>query len=70
MRKKKNILCIDDERSVLLALTRIFRKDGVNVISTLTPEEGIAFAHQMKFDLVISDFKMEKMNGVEFFEKI
>jgi len=61
------ILLVDDEPNILKALTRIL-KDYSTTTATSGPE-ALLLAHNLKFDLVISDYKMPEMNGITFLEK-
>ncbi len=65
--KKANILLVDDETNVLRALGRLLRDYDITALTSA--EEALLVAKEVKFDLVISDFKMPSMNGVEFLIK-
>lgn len=65
------LLLVDDEENVLRALRRVLatsvggeREFAVEMFSR--PEEALDHAEFTKFDLVLSDFRMPGMNGVEF----
>lgn len=61
MKKKKTILLVDDETSVLLTLRMVFEKEGYEVT---TAENGGAalkiLADGHRFDAVVTDLNMEK----------
>lgn len=59
-----NILLVDDELNVLKALSRILRE--YDPITVQSGEEALLLAHDVEFDLVISDYRMPGMNGVVF----
>ncbi|MDX8399430.1 MAG: response regulator [Gallionellaceae bacterium] len=62
------ILLVDDEQSVLDALRRELR--GLFEIETFSnPVEAIERCKQVKFDLVVADYKMPEMNGIEFLKQ-
>ena len=69
MQKKYNVLCIDDEENVLRALQRSFRKETFNVYTALSGKEGLKILENLSVHLIIADFRMPQMNGVEFFTK-
>lgn len=65
------ILILDDEEHIVSALKRSLRKVDDWEIETFTSgEEALACASKSNFDLFISDFRMPKMNGVEFLTAI
>ena len=53
------ILLVDDERSILITLTAILQKNGFQVISASSATEAKEKLARERFDLVISDLKME-----------
>jgi len=62
------ILLVDDEQSVLDALRRELR--SLFEIETFSnPVEAIERCKQVKFDLVVADYKMPEMNGIEFLKQ-
>ncbi len=62
------ILFVDDEAQILTAIKRNF--DSIYDIETATSgNEGLELALRNRFSVVISDFKMPGMNGVEFLMK-
>lgn len=64
------ILVIDDEKSIRNTLKEILEFEGHDVQDAPDGLEGLRKAEQEKFDLVFSDIKMPKMDGLEFLEKI
>ncbi len=58
-----NVLLIDDE-PVNMDLMERFLGKGYNFVRASDGEEGVARAKNDKFDLVITDNQMPKMNGV------
>ncbi len=67
------ILHVDDEPADL-EITRIFLKreykDDLEIVSVLSAEEALSKIASMHFDVVISDYKMPGMNGIEFLEAL
>ena len=66
----KNILIIDDERSIRNALKEILEFEGFNVVDAEDGESGLSIMKQQSIDLVFCDIKMPKMDGVEVLELI
>jgi two-component system probable response regulator PhcQ len=64
-----SILLLDDEPHVLAAIRRCLRgalEDGVSIETYGDAHEALARAGQREFDLVISDFRMPAMDGIQF----
>ena len=59
-----NILLVDDEPNVLTALLRLLRQYQVTMATS--GEEALMLAKGQKFDLVISDYRMPGIDGIEF----
>lgn len=64
------ILLVDDEPGILRALERLFRRRGHEVRTTDSGRAAIGLLDQFMPDVVISDFKMEGMNGAELLQLI
>lgn len=64
----KKILLVDDEQSVLNALRREL-KDHFEIESFDNPAAALEHCKNTQFDLVIADYQMAEMNGVEFLEQ-
>ena len=68
------ILLVDDEPGILSALRRVFATarpediggEPVSVEAFDDPEAALVRAGEQPFDLVISDYRMPKLSGVEF----
>lgn len=62
------ILLVDDEQNVLNALRRELQSDyAIEAFSD--PHEALQRCQKTRFDLVIVDYKMPEMNGVEFLKQ-
>lgn len=71
MSNQVQILCVDDERNVLRALERIFLDDDFAIITAGSGEEGlVALQENPDIQLIISDYRMPGMNGVEFLKRV
>lgn len=64
-----NVLYVDDERHNLTAFKAAFRRD-FNVYIAESAEEGIRILQQNIVHVILSDQRMPKMTGIEFFESI
>lgn len=66
------ILCVDDERNVLRSLERVFLDDDYEVVTAASGEEGLQIMAEAgdTFQVVVSDYRMPVMNGVEFLKAV
>ena len=63
------VLILDDESSVTAALHRLLRQrfqKQIDVMTFTDPIEALARVHDTVFDVVLSDFRMPGMSGLEF----
>jgi two-component system NtrC family sensor kinase len=71
MSEQVQILCVDDERNVLRSLERVFLDDDFEIITAGSGEEGLtALEENPDIQLVVSDYRMPGMNGVEFLKEV
>jgi DNA-binding response OmpR family regulator len=65
----ETILLIEDEELIPEFLVAVFQKNGYNVLPASDGEEGFAefSAHSSIIDIVISDYGLLKINGIELF---
>src|SRR5919112_1748075 len=59
------ILLVDDEHSVQTLLTYPLRKDGYEVVSALDGREALDRFAEQRFDLVVLDLMLPKLDGIE-----
>jgi two-component system probable response regulator PhcQ len=59
-----SILLVDDEPNVLTSLSRILKQ--YHLTTATSSEEALLIAAERQFDVVISDYRMPGINGVEF----
>jgi len=69
-RNMQSILIVDDEKSILKAVTRMLMDDDYQLHTALSGQEGLAKLKKHKADLVISDQKMPGMTGLEFLRHV
>ncbi len=66
---KINVLYIDDEAHNLTSFKATFRRN-FNITTTESAEEGHAILTEGKIHVILSDQRMPKITGIEFFESI
>ncbi|MDH3956184.1 MAG: response regulator, partial [Desulfobacteraceae bacterium] len=70
MKKKKEvILIVEDEDIARKNLEHILMKTGYDVVSAADGSKAIDLLHSKSFDLVITDLKMEKVDGMQVLHK-
>ena len=68
-----NILLVDDDRNLVTTLSYGLRKamgKGISVAVCFSSYEAFSMLAKEAFDLVISDFNLPGMSGLEFLNKI
>jgi type II secretory ATPase GspE/PulE/Tfp pilus assembly ATPase PilB-like protein/DNA-binding NarL/FixJ family response regulator len=64
------LLIVDDEPSIVNALTRVFRRENYDVIGAASAEEALELMGTGPVQVVISDYLMPGMNGAELLKRI
>ena len=65
------ILVVDDEENILNSLKRLFRPSGYETVACTSAQEALELIGKSEpFHLVISDYRMPEMNGVEFLKEV
>ena len=62
---KRTVLCIDDDTGVLRYERALLERSGYSVLTTVSPEQGLALAMVSRLDDVVLDYHMPGMNGHE-----
>jgi len=67
MPDKKSILLVDDSQTLLMSMTAVLERNGFNVTTALSGEEGLKKigAAGAPFALIVTDYNMPGINGVE-----
>ncbi|MCD8491149.1 MAG: response regulator, partial [Geovibrio sp.] len=64
---KNRILFVDDDKFILDTFRRTFREFDITLCDS--PVRALEMMREEAFDVVISDYKMPKMDGVEFIRR-
>ncbi len=62
----RRIMLVDDEENVLRALRRVLATEPWEIELFTEPEEALRRAATTPFDLVLSDYRMPRMDGIVF----
>ena len=66
----RRILLIDDNKNGLAARKSVLQGEGYAVVACNSPKEGLERFSADTFDLVVTDYRMPSMNGVEVIQAL
>ncbi|MFD2572931.1 sigma-54-dependent transcriptional regulator [Spirosoma soli] len=66
----EKILIVDDNNDICLLLERFLGKQGYKTASVQRGEDGLALLRKESFELVICDFKLPDIDGLEMLRRI
>ena len=67
---KYKILIVDDSKTTRILQKNILSNHGYNVSLATNPDNALEKIKHTKYDLIISDVQMPKMNGFEFIKEL
>jgi DNA-binding NtrC family response regulator len=67
--RNMKILIIDDDEWIRDSLRIYFEAEGCHVVVLETAEEGLAELKSQAYDLIIVDYKLPGLDGLEFFKR-
>lgn len=67
---KKSLLIVEDEKPIAKALQLKLSHSGFDVEIATNGEEALQSMEKSKFDLILLDLIMPKMNGFDFLEEL
>lgn len=70
MATSHKLLLVEDEEELVRIVQTYFRDEGYDVRIALNGEEGLLVLKTFKPDVIVSDVKMGRMDGFEFFEAL
>ena len=68
--KNQSILIIDDEQSQREILSGFLSKSGYKVYTAESGVQGLKIIKEKIIDVILSDFKMPEMTGLEILEEV
>lgn len=63
------ILIIDDSSSIRLAVSEVLKEHGYDIVEAVDGRDGVNKLDGRKYHLIISDYNMPHLNGLEFVEE-
>ncbi|KJR41020.1 Fis family two component sigma-54 specific transcriptional regulator, partial [Candidatus Magnetoovum chiemensis] len=66
---KPKLLIVDDEKTALQNLEYVMKKEGYDCICTQSALEALKLLERWQFDIVLTDLKMEKADGLDITKK-
>ncbi|GAB3789325.1 response regulator [Virgibacillus kimchii] len=67
---EKEILIIDDQPGIRMLLTDIFENEGYKITTAADGKEAVNKIYKNEYDLVLVDYNLPIMNGMEILEKL
>jgi CheY-like chemotaxis protein len=64
-----SILCVDDEPGIVRSIRRILKAEPVNVLTAAGGPEALDILRKQSVSLILTDYRMPEMNGIEFLEQ-
>src|SRR5713101_957260 len=64
------LLLVDDEESILRSIQRVLRRDNWVIETATNAQRGLEIFKSFSPEVVISDFRMPGINGVEFLSQV
>ena len=68
--RSMKILLIDDDEWIRDSLNIFFEAEGCRIVSVETAEEGLEAVRKQNFDIIITDYRLPGMDGIEFLKQI
>ncbi len=69
MQNNARILIVDDERIALKNLEHVMKKEGYEVTATQSGPNALRFVEEREFDVVLTDLRMEKVDGMQILRR-
>jgi FixJ family two-component response regulator len=66
----RRVMIVDDETKIISALRRLLRQEDYEIVTANTGNEALALLEAQPVSLIISDFRMPSMNGVDLLHEV
>lgn len=64
------ILLIEDEKITRITLSNTLKKEGYEVVSSASGQEGLELFRKQPFDVVITDLRLPRISGLEVLKEV
>jgi CheY-like chemotaxis protein len=65
-----NVLVVEDDRLNRDLICKVLRREGHRVVEASDGAEALELLYAQRFDLVITDFMMPRLNGLKLVEQL
>lgn len=66
--KRLKVLVVEDHTATRMAMSRLIRQAGADVTTARDGEEGLGYLLTQRFDVLLTDLRMPKMDGFELLQ--
>ncbi len=68
--KQLKLLLIDDDEWIRDSMRLFFESEGCDLVTLVTAEEALEMIEKQPFDIIIADYRLPGMDGIELFRRI
>lgn len=68
--KKIRLLVLDDSKEFVFLLTSLLTFHEIKVDTESDPDNALKLSHENNYDLIITDYMMDQMDGITFAEAV
>lgn len=69
LQKKSKILIVEDHAPTRLAMSRVIRQAGADVVTARDGEEALGYLLTQRFDVLLTDLRMPVMDGFQLVDQ-
>jgi len=70
LEKRIKILLVEDHAPTRMAIGRLMRQAGADVVTARDGEEGLGYIVTQRFDVLLTDLRMPVMDGFELMQQV
>ncbi len=67
---KPVVVCVDDEPAILASLQRLLRKEPLELLTTLDPQQALTWVRTREVGLLIADQRMPEISGTKLLGEV